>query len=251
MTAVRLARGATGRADDREVRGLLPRSRRRAARRRGLAESRHSDFRDRPACTAGAVADTIVVPYNDLDALDAALAARRDDLAAIIVEPVAANMGLGPPAARFPRRSARPLRPRRRAAGLRRGDHRLPRRATAARRSCSGSRPTCRSSARWSAVASARCARRPGELMDHLAPLGARVPGGHAVGKPARHRGRARHLGATRRGRLHAPRRHGECARTAPRRRALPIAQRHQSRHARRFVLRRRAGDRLRVGAAR
>ena len=35
MTAVRLARGATGRDEDPEVRGLLPRPRRRAARRRG------------------------------------------------------------------------------------------------------------------------------------------------------------------------------------------------------------------------
>ena len=35
MTAVRLARGATGRREDPQVRGLLPRPRRRAARRRG------------------------------------------------------------------------------------------------------------------------------------------------------------------------------------------------------------------------
>jgi glutamate-1-semialdehyde aminotransferase len=47
--------------------------------------------------TSGTVADTIVVPYNDLDALDVALAEHGDALAAIIVEPIAANMGLVPP----------------------------------------------------------------------------------------------------------------------------------------------------------
>jgi glutamate-1-semialdehyde 2,1-aminomutase len=47
--------------------------------------------------TPGAVADTIVVPFNDLAALDAAFAEHGDDLAAVLVEPVAANMGLVPP----------------------------------------------------------------------------------------------------------------------------------------------------------
>ena len=37
--------------------------------------------------TAGAVADTIVVPYNQVPQLD-------ESIAAVIVEPVAANMGL-------------------------------------------------------------------------------------------------------------------------------------------------------------
>jgi glutamate-1-semialdehyde 2,1-aminomutase len=44
--------------------------------------------------TEGAAADTIVAPYNDLDAARAAVEAAGDDLAAILVEPVAANMGL-------------------------------------------------------------------------------------------------------------------------------------------------------------
>src|SRR4029079_5144227 len=44
--------------------------------------------------TPGTVADTIVVPYNDLTALDAALAEHGADVAAILVEPIAANMGL-------------------------------------------------------------------------------------------------------------------------------------------------------------
>lgn len=41
---------------------------------------------------------TIVVPYNDIDAVKAAFARHRDKIAAVLVEPVAANMGVVPPA---------------------------------------------------------------------------------------------------------------------------------------------------------
>ena len=44
---------------------------------------------------------TIVVPYNDLDAVAAAFEANRDDIAAVIVEPVAGNMNLVMPRAGF------------------------------------------------------------------------------------------------------------------------------------------------------
>jgi glutamate-1-semialdehyde 2,1-aminomutase len=44
----------------------------------------------------GAARDTIVVPYNDLAAVEQALAG--DDVAAVIIEPVAGNMGLVAPA---------------------------------------------------------------------------------------------------------------------------------------------------------
>ena len=47
--------------------------------------------------TTGAAADTIVVPYNDLDAVAAAVLKHGEGLAAIIVEPVAGNMGVVPP----------------------------------------------------------------------------------------------------------------------------------------------------------
>ncbi|HEY0778892.1 MAG TPA: glutamate-1-semialdehyde 2,1-aminomutase [Gemmatirosa sp.] len=56
---------------------------------------------DSPGVTPGATADTIVVPFNDLAATEAALDANRGQVAAIIVEPVAGNMGLVPPAPGF------------------------------------------------------------------------------------------------------------------------------------------------------
>jgi glutamate-1-semialdehyde 2,1-aminomutase len=96
MTAVRLARGVTGRNRVIKFAGnyhghldaLL------VAAGSGLATF---GLPGSAGVTPGAVADTIVVPYNDLDALDAVLAEHSTDIAAILVEPVAANMGLVPP----------------------------------------------------------------------------------------------------------------------------------------------------------
>lgn len=50
---------------------------------------------------AGAAADTIIVPYNDLGAIERAFAAHPGDVAAVIIEPVAGNMGLVVPAAGY------------------------------------------------------------------------------------------------------------------------------------------------------
>ncbi len=50
---------------------------------------------------AGAARDTLVVPYNDLAALAATFAANRGEIAAVILEPVAGNMGLVEPAAGY------------------------------------------------------------------------------------------------------------------------------------------------------
>jgi glutamate-1-semialdehyde 2,1-aminomutase len=47
-----------------------------------------------PGVPAGATHDTIVLPYNDVEALRAAFAEHGDNIAAVIVEPVAGNMGL-------------------------------------------------------------------------------------------------------------------------------------------------------------
>jgi len=54
-----------------------------------------------PGVTTGAAEDTIVVGYNDVQATAAAVERWGEGLAAIIVEPVAGNMGVVPPAPGF------------------------------------------------------------------------------------------------------------------------------------------------------
>ncbi len=53
---------------------------------------------DSPGVPSGVVSDTLTAPYNDLDAVAALFAGNPDQIAAIIVEPVAGNMGCVPPA---------------------------------------------------------------------------------------------------------------------------------------------------------
>src|SRR5262249_22516623 len=50
-----------------------------------------------PGIPTATTAHTIVCPYNDLDAAAAAVAQYGEGLAAVIVEPVAGNMGVVPP----------------------------------------------------------------------------------------------------------------------------------------------------------
>jgi glutamate-1-semialdehyde 2,1-aminomutase len=54
-----------------------------------------------PGVPRGAAADTIVTTYNDADAAAAAVERYGEGLAAVIVEPVAGNMGVVPPAPGF------------------------------------------------------------------------------------------------------------------------------------------------------
>jgi glutamate-1-semialdehyde 2,1-aminomutase len=52
---------------------------------------------DSPGVPPATVADTLVAPYNDLPAVERVFAAFPRDIAAVIVEPVAGNMGVVPP----------------------------------------------------------------------------------------------------------------------------------------------------------
>jgi glutamate-1-semialdehyde 2,1-aminomutase len=100
MSAIRLARGATGR--DRvlkfagcyhgHVDALL------AAAGSGVAAL---GVPSTPGVPAAAAADTIVCPYNDAEAVTEAFERYGDTLACVIVEPVAGNMGVVPPAPGF------------------------------------------------------------------------------------------------------------------------------------------------------
>ncbi len=49
---------------------------------------------DSPGVTKGVAQDTITVPYNDLNAVQIAVDAAKNQVAAIIIEPVVGNMGL-------------------------------------------------------------------------------------------------------------------------------------------------------------
>jgi glutamate-1-semialdehyde 2,1-aminomutase len=100
MSAVRLARAATGRALLVKFDGcyhghadhLL------AAAGSGVATL---GLPDSPGVTAAAVGDTLVLPFNDLAAVEALFQARGEQIAAVLVEPVPGNMGVVPPVGGF------------------------------------------------------------------------------------------------------------------------------------------------------
>ncbi|MGH2735042.1 MAG: glutamate-1-semialdehyde 2,1-aminomutase [Actinomycetota bacterium] len=96
MTAVRLARGATGRDKVLKFAGCYhgPSDPLLVQAGSGVATL---GIPGSPGVTAGTTRDTLVATYNDLDSVRAAIEPHEGDLAAILVEPVAANMGLVAP----------------------------------------------------------------------------------------------------------------------------------------------------------
>lgn len=100
MSAVRLARGFTGRdaivkfagCYHGHVDALL------AAAGSGVATFA---LPGSAGVTAGTTADVIVLPYNDIDAVRAAFAAHPGEIAAVITEAAPCNMGVVPPRAGF------------------------------------------------------------------------------------------------------------------------------------------------------
>ena len=96
MSAIRLARGATGR--DKVVKF--------AGHYHGHSDALLVDagsgvatfgLPNSPGVTRGATADTIVVGWNDRAAVEKAFAEHGEDIALVACEPVAANMGVVPP----------------------------------------------------------------------------------------------------------------------------------------------------------
>ena len=100
MSAVRVARAATGRAGIIKFAGAY----------HGHADmflvsagSGAATFGvpDSPGVTPGAAGDTAIARFNDLDSVDACFAGANGAVAAVIVEPVAGNMGCVPPVSGF------------------------------------------------------------------------------------------------------------------------------------------------------
>ncbi len=97
MSAVRLARAATGKDTLIKMEGCYHgHSDALLARGAGSGLATFS-IPSTPGVTAGAARDTVIAPFNDLEEIASLFVANDGTVAALIVEPVPANMGVVPP----------------------------------------------------------------------------------------------------------------------------------------------------------
>ncbi len=96
MTALRLARAYTGRAKIVKFEGCYHGHPDMLLVQAGSGVSTLG-LPDSPGVPEGTVADTLVAPFNDLDAVKQTFAANRGEIAGVIIEPVGGNMGVVPP----------------------------------------------------------------------------------------------------------------------------------------------------------
>jgi len=97
MTAIRLARGYTRKDLIVKMAGCYH------GHSDSLLVAAGSGLAETAIASSGGVPDsianlTVVLPYNDIEAVKAAFEKHKDKIAAVIIEPVAANMGVIPPA---------------------------------------------------------------------------------------------------------------------------------------------------------
>lgn len=100
MSAIRLARGATGKAKIIKFAGCYHGHSDSMLVNAGSGALTQGEP-DSAGVTKGAAEDTLTAEYNDLDSVRKLFDLNTNEIAAVIVEPVAANMGVVPPADGF------------------------------------------------------------------------------------------------------------------------------------------------------